>query len=548
MPTTRPAALALAAALALVCAPMAAPASAQSTARPATQSAAPLAIVPAPTSVTPAAGRFPVDTATTIVVDAAATPAAEDVGRYLAELLAPAGSAPRRLAAGASAPKGSIHLTLAGADASLGDEGYTLTVAADRVTIAANDAAGLFHGVQTLRQLLPTAVEYRGALNRALALPAVRIVDSPRFAWRGAMLDVSRHFLPMDAVKRYVDVMALYKLNRLHLHLADDQGWRIEIRSHPALTRIGGSTQVGGGPGGFYTQAEYSDLVAYAARRHIVIVPEIDMPGHTNAALASIPALNCDDKARPLYTGTRVGFSALCVERDTTYAVITDIVRELAALTPGAYLHIGGDEVEKLTHKQYLGFIERVQGIVRDHGKRMIGWGEIAPAALDRSTIVQHWKKDSSQVHAARGGTVIMSPNKRAYLDQKYDSTTALGLKWAGFIEVKDSYDWDPATLIPGVPERSVLGVEAPLWSETLVTAADFQYLAFPRLIAIAEVGWSSAAARSWPDFRKRLAAHGPRLSALGVNFYRSPQVDWAGQERPSSPRFVPLSAATGQR
>lgn len=543
MPTTRPAARALAAALAIVCAPLAAPASAQS---PASASAA-LAIVPAPTSVTRATGRFPIDTGTRIVVDAGASAAVEQVARYLSDMLAPTVGAHSRLAAGAAAPRRSIHLTAAGADESLGEEGYTLTVGTDRVTIAARTPAGLFHGVQTLRQLLPTSVEHKAALNRGLALPAVRVVDSPRFAWRGAMLDVSRHFLPLDAVKRYVDVMALYKLNRLHLHLSDDQGWRIEIRSRPELARIGGASEVGGGPGGYYTQEQYSDLVAYAARRHIVIVPEIDMPGHTNAALASIPALNCDDRPRPIYTGTRVGFSAVCVERDTTYAIITDILRELAELTPGDYLHIGGDEVEKLTHAQYVAFIERVQGIVRAQGKRMIGWGEIAPAALDRSTIVQHWKPDSSRVHAARGGMVILSPNKRAYLDQKYDSTTALGLRWAGLIEVKDAYDWDPATQIAGVPERSVLGVEGPLWSETLTTPADFEFMAFPRLIAIAEVGWSQTGSRSWSGFRTRLAAHGPRLSALGVNFYRSPQVDWAGQERPS-PRFVPLSVDTSRR
>ncbi len=341
------------------------------------------------------------------------------------------------------------------------------------------------------------------------------------------MLDVTRHFLPMNAVKDYVDAMALYKLNRLHLHLSDDQGWRIEIRSRPELARIGGASEVGSGPGGYYTQAEYSDLVAYAARRHIMIVPEIDMPGHTNAALASIPALNCDNKARPPYRGTRVGFSTVCVESDTTYAIITDILRELAELTPGPYLHIGGDEVEKLTHKQYIAFVERVQGIVQAQGKQMIGWGEIAPAALDPTTIVQHWKKDSSAVHAARGGKVIMSPNTRVYLDQKYDAKTALGLKWAGFIEVKDAYDWDPATQIAGVPERAVLGVEAPLWSETLFKPSDFQFLAFPRLLAVAEVGWSTPAVRSWSGFRTRLAAHGPRLSAIGVNFYRSPQIDW---------------------
>lgn len=521
MPTTRPAALITRAAIAALALAAAAPAAqAQSASLP--------AIIPAPTSMAAApGGRLVVDTSTAIVVDSDAPAASEDVARYLAELLAPSARAPRRLAAGERAPRGSIHLTASGADAALGEEGYTLTSAATGITISATAPAGLFHGVQTLRQLLPVSVEHPATINRGLAVPAVRISDSPRFEWRGSMLDVSRHFLPLDAVKRHVDVMALYKLNRLHLHLADDQGWRIEIRSRPELARIGGSTQVGGGPGGYYTQEQYADLVAYAAARHVMIVPEIDMPGHTNAALASIPGLNCDGKSPPLYTGIRVGFSALCVTSDTTYAVIEDVIRELAALTPGPYLHVGGDEVEKLTHAQYVAFVERVEKIVRSHGKRMIGWGEIAPARLDPSTIVQHWKRDSARVHVARGGKVILSPSERVYLDMKYDSTTTLGFKWAGYIDLRKNYDWNPATLLAGVPESAILGVEAPLWAETLVRPSDYQYMAFPRLISVAEIGWSRQANRSWADYRTRLGAHADRLTALGVNFFRSPQVDW---------------------
>jgi len=403
-------------------------------------------------------------------------------------------------------------------------------VTRDGVTLTAAQPNGLFYGVQTLRQLLPWSIEHRAAVNRKLWIPGARIADTPRFVWRGAMLDVSRHFIGAEDVKRYIDLMSLYKLNRLHLHLSDDQGWRIVIGSRPNLTEHGGSTQVGGGRGGYYTKAQYADIVAYAASRFITIVPEIDMPGHTNAALASIAELNCDGVAPPLYTGIKVGFSTLCVTKEETYVFVDDVVREIAAMTPGPYFHMGGDEVEKLTHDQYRQFVERVEKIVQKHGKQMIGWGEIAPANISPTSIVQHWRRDSAAVHVARGGKVILSPGPKTYLDMKYDSTTTLGLRWAGLIEVRDAYGWDPGTLMPDIPERAVLGVEGPLWSETLVKLQDYEFMAFPRLIALSEVGWSAAAARDWDTFRLRLARHGPRLSALGVNYYRSAQVPWVPQ------------------
>jgi hexosaminidase len=352
-------------------------------------------------------------------------------------------------------------------------------------------------------------------------------VDQPRFAWRGAMLDVSRHFLGVESVKRYIDLISLHKLNRLHLHLSDDQGWRIEIRSWPKLTEHGGSTQVGGGAGGYYTQEEYADLVRYAEERYVTIVPEIDMPGHTNAALASYPELNCDGVARPLYTGIRVGFSALCVGSDITYTFVDDVVREIAALTPGAYFHIGGDEVETLSDEEYQRFVQRVEGIVRSHGKRMIGWGEVAQAELDPSSIVQHWRRDSAHVAARRGSKVILSPATRVYLDMQYDGATVPGLRWAGLSDVRNAYDWEPATLLAGVPESAILGVEAPLWSETLVKMQDFEFMAFPRLAGVAEIGWSPVAARDWEEYRHRLGAQAPRWAALGMNFYRAPEVPW---------------------
>jgi len=334
------------------------------------------AIVPVPTSVQiTASDSFAVDSATIVVIDAAASAEVERVGTYLASLIAShAGATAKRLAAGATPGANSLYLRT-DASSPNGSEGYDLAVTRERVTLTAREPAGLFYGVQTIRQLLPTSVEHSAALNRRLRMPAAHVVDVPRYEWRGAMLDVSRHFLPADDVKRYIDLISAYKMNRLHMHLSDDQGWRIEIKSWPRLATYGGSTEVGGGVGGYYTQEQFSDIVAYANSRFVMIVPEIDMPAHTNAALASVPALNCDGVSPPLYTGIEVGFSALCVDREEVYSWANDVIREIGALTPSPYFHIGGDEVKKLTHEQYVKFIERMQGIVNANGKRMIGWG-----------------------------------------------------------------------------------------------------------------------------------------------------------------------------
>ncbi len=434
---------------------------------------------------------------------------------------------------GPAATPGAIAILPNTAYTGLGSEGYYIQIRPAGIEIHAETPAGAFYGVQTLRQLLPPEWEY-DALRppdpkaAAATIRSMTIHDRPRFAWRGAMLDVARHFLQVDEVKRYLDLMALHKLNRLHLHLADDQGWRIDIKSWPNLAAHGGTTEVGGGRGGFYTQEQYTDLVRYAAERFVTIVPEIDMPGHTNAALASYPELNCDGVAPPLYTGIEVGFSALCVDKEVTYRFLDDVIREIAALTPGPYFHVGGDEVKTLTPAQYNGFIERVQAIVQTHGKQMIGWDEIAPTKLLPTSIVQLWRPKPSPAEAGGTGTkVIMSVANRMYLDMKYDAATPIGLTWAGIIDIKTAYDWDPATAAPGVPETSLLGVEAPLWSETLASIRDVEFLAFPRLAAIAEVGWTRQQDRRWEDFRVRLGQQESRWTALGINFYRAPEIPW---------------------
>ena len=316
-------------------------------------------------------------------------------------------------------------------------------------------------------------------------------------------------------------------MNVFHIHLSDDQGWRIVINSRPKLTAMGGSTQVGGGPGGFYTQDDYKAIVRYAQERYITVVPEIDMPGHTNAALVAYPEAGLQHAPTALFTGTAVGWSTFCVDKEETYALIDDIVREISAITPGPYFHMGGDEVEALTHEQYIRFVERVKTIVNRHGKKMVGWEEITKARLDANTLAQQWKSDSALAALQYGAKLIMSPAKKAYLDMKYTSATELGLTWAAIMEVRDAYDWDPANYMIGVGEANIIGVEAPLWAETVSNISAVQYLAMPRLPAIAEIGWTPQAGRSWDSFRVRLANHAPRWNYLGVNYYRSPQIPW---------------------
>jgi hexosaminidase len=359
------------------------------------------------------------------------------------------------------------------------------------------------------------------------------------------MLDVARHFFSVTDVLRYIDLLAYYKINRLHLHLADDQGWRIEIKSWPKLTTYGGSRQVGGGPGGYYSQADYATIVEYARRRYITLVPEIEMPGHITAALAAYPELTCDEVAPELFTGINVGFSSICVTKAITYTFLEDVIGELAALTPGPYIHIGGDEAQATDKAGYIDFVNRVQSIVQAHGKQPVGWEEIAQSQLLPNAILQHWnpsqspagqtelEPDRQAVQVAvkqavqQGIKIIMSPADKVNLDMKYDASTSLGLVWAGYISLEKAYSWDPGTLVDGITEKDIQGVEAPLWSETLNSMTDLEYMAFPRILGMAEIGWTPQGRRDWNEYKTRLATLGARLETLGVHFYHSPEVPW---------------------
>jgi hexosaminidase len=487
------------------------------------------ALIPKPVLVKSGSGSFEIKKNTTIYINSGSEEL-KKIGEYLSGKtgleLKISGENENLL------PESHIYLEVKGNDKELGEEGYELNIDQTGITLTANNPAGVFRGVQTVFQLLPDAVE--GKKNaEGFRIAAGTIRDYPSYPFRGSMLDVSRHFFGVDDVKRYIDLIAFYKLNILHLHLSDDQGWRIEIKSWPNLTSHGGSTEVGGRKGGFYTQEQYKDLVNYAQERYVTIVPEIDLPGHTNAALASYPELNCNDTAPALYTKTEVGFSTLCVKKDITYKFIDDVVRELAALTPGPYIHLGGDESHATKKEDFIFFINKIQGIPKKYGKKMIGWEEIAQANLDSSTIVQFWQNAEYAKEAVKkGAKVIMSPATKVYLDMKYDSTTKLGQDWAARIEIDSSYLWSPSRFVNGIPHESILGIEAPLWTETITSMNEIEYMVFPRLAGIAEIAWSPEEGRTWDEYKARLARHASRMKAMDIDFYESKQVTWEGEKK----------------
>ncbi len=426
------------------------------------------------------------------------------------------------------AEKGSISLKVNSA-ISTNDEGYSLEVTEDNITLTGRTEAGVFRGIQTLIQLLPLNKE-------SVEIASGIIEDEPRFEYRGAMLDVARHFFSVQDVKQFIDYLAYYKMNYLHLGLTNDQGWRIEIKSWPKLAQIGGSTEVGGGEGGYYTQEEYKDIVRYAAERHVTIVPEIDMPGHCHAALASYKELNCQpyavDLSREmnpdgLYTGIEVGFSSFCTDSDLTYKFVTDVLTELAEMTPGPYLHIGGDETHATKDDDYKYFMNRVLDSVATLGKVVVGWDELAQADVNNQTVLQLWNSmEFGEMAVNKGSKLIMSPADRTYMDMQYDSTTQWGLHWAAYIEVNDGYQWDPAKLSENIDDEDILGIEAPLWSETIDNMDEIEYMTFPRLLGYAEIGWTTSQ-RDWDEYRIRLGQFSDRFEKREINYYQSATVDW---------------------
>ena len=491
-------------------------------------------LIPFPRSVEATNGGFALDPFTGIYTTSDESSEFEAIGQYLAQKIA----SKTGLTLPVNDPEVErtdriINIVQKDSIGFPGDEAYELHVGRDTITLAATAPQGAFRGIQTLRQLIPEIGIDTIAEFPIWRIPTGKILDVPNFEYRGSMLDVARHFFSVEDVKKYLDLLAYYKINYLHLHLTDDQGWRIEIKSWPKLTEIGGSTEVGGEAGGFFTQEDYKDIVAYAAERYITIVPEVDMPGHTNAASASYAFLNGAAKPAKLYEGMRVGFSTFDTRKDTVYQFIDDVVREISEITPGPYFHIGGDESHVTKKDDYRYFVSRVEKIVQKHGKRMIGWDEVATADLDSTSITHYWSsKDNVKEAVKKGMQVILSPATKSYLDMKYDTLSEYGLTWAAYIPVDSAYIWTPETY-SGIPRDKILGVEAPLWSETISNIEELEYLAFPRMIGYSELSWTDEANRDWEKFKVRLANQAKFMDRMNVKYYPSPRIDWVKDDFP---------------
>ncbi|MFH1842381.1 MAG: beta-N-acetylhexosaminidase [bacterium] len=476
------------------------------------------AIIPAPVRLERRDGSCTLTSSSRIL-------AADDLGRvanYLAEI-----TGLQRAAAGAdsgAAPATSIHLTRT--DQSPGAEGYRLTATPQRIDITAGTDHGAFNGVQTLRQLAGERLLDAGSLP--VAIPAVTVVDTPRFGWRGLLLDCCRHFVTKDFVKRTIDLLALHKLNRLHWHLTEDQGWRLASDRYPRLIGVGAWRPSADGEryGGFYSQQDIREVVAYAASRHVTVVPEIEMPGHATAALAAYPEFSCRGEALAVKTEWGIFDEVFCAGNEATFEFLEQILGEVMALFPGEYIHIGGDECprkrwrdcsrcqarirdEGLADEDALQgyFTGRIARFLARHGRRAMGWDEILDGGLPAGAAVQSWRGLEGAVAAARAGhDAIVSPTSHAYFD--YDVSVT---------DLRKVYGFDPVP--PGLTadqRRHILGGEACLWTERAPQETIDGKL-FPRLLAMAECLWSAPGGKDFEDFQQRVQRHNQRLSTLGV-------------------------------
>jgi hexosaminidase len=504
------------------------------------------AVIPAPVELEPAEGVLDLTTVTVTGPD-------DGVAHLAGELLATTGAS--------VLPDGGAPVTLV-ADAAAGPVGsssperYTLTVAADGVTVTAPERAGLLHGVRTLRQLVNAG---RREIGGPLEVGAVVVRDEPRYAWRGLSLDVVRHWFGPADLRAVVDLVGSYKMNRLHLHLTDDQGWRLEIPSRPALTGKSSQSAVSGATGGFLTAEEYRELQEYAAEREIVIVPEIDVPGHVNAATHAYGELVPSGEPTDTYDGIEVGFSRLHLDLPATEPFLRDVFADVARMTLGEWVHFGGDEVHTMEAGEFGRFVALCQEIITGAGKTPVAWQEAAgaahgdqtavtvpvpadggaaaasdgdgPALVQPGTLLQYWdtRPDPAPfLRAARAGArFVMSPADRAYLDMKYTPEHPLGQQWAAFVELHDSYDWDPAALIDGLPGSAIEGVSAAVWTETLLDRDDLFSMLLPRLAAVAETAWSRPGTKDWDSFRSRVAVEAGTWRREGSTYHPTPQIDW---------------------
>ncbi|HDT12722.1 MAG TPA: beta-N-acetylhexosaminidase [Candidatus Aminicenantes bacterium] len=515
-------------------------------------------IIPAPSRLEARAGSFTIGTSTRIVVPEGRTEL-QATASYLCEMLARATGydLPVETVAGSEAPpSGAIFLRTEDLEARLGPEGYILEADSDGIGIRAAAPAGAFYAVQTLRQLLPPAVDGRGPWT----VPAVSIEDRPRFPWRGGHLDCSRHFFPKEFVLRWIDILAFHKLNTFHWHLTDDQGWRVEIKKYPRLTEVGawrvdredkhwnarepqrpGETAT---YGGFYTQDDIREVVAYAASRHITVVPEIEMPGHAMAALAAYPELSCTGGPFTVKPGGYWPITdVFCPGREATFEFLEDVLREVVALFPGPYVHIGADEVDKaewvkckacqariraegLKDEKELQsyFVRRIEKVLEAMGKRLIGWDEILEGGLAPQATVMSWRGTEGGIEAAKAGhDVVMTPTSHCYFDYYQGDPAHEPLAIGGYLPLSKAYAFEPVPDVLTEAEASrVLGGQANIWTEYIASGDHAEYMALPRLAALAEAVWSPKDRRDWTDFTVRLRRLLAHYGAAGFRFARS--------------------------
>ena len=521
-----------------------------------------LNLIPQPVEVKQNTGSFTLTKSVTVGFN---TPEGLDIAQMLVQKINVATGFGIKAVQG---KKATIQLNInAVPDQQLGKEGYTLASTSKCVTITANQTAGLFYGMQTFLQLLPKEIESKNIAKVKWVIPAVKITDYPRFGWRGLMFDVSRHFFTKEDVKSYIDEIARMKFNTFHWHLTDDEGWRIEIKSLPKLTEVGAWRVQRYGrfgdrdfpkpgekatDGGFYTQDDIREVIKYAAERNITIVPEIDVPGHSMAAIASYPELSCKKD-----TSTRVSpgspFSewfgngtfkmnienALNPSDENVYMFLDKVFTEVAALFPGQYIHVGGDECYKgywaadegcqalmkklgIRHVEDLQgyFMNRVEAILKAKGKKLIGWDEILDGGISPEATVMSWRGIKGGIEAARlGHDVVMTPTTFAYLDYTQGERTVDPPIYAG-LRLQKCYSFEPVP--DGVEAKYILGGQGNLWTEQVPTLRYAQYMTFPRAWALSEVYWSPKESKNWNNFTKRVENQFERSDIEEINYSKA--------------------------
>ena len=528
-------------------------------------------LVPLPMQYNAGEGVFSLSAATCLYYDPAVPDLPGYVERFAVRLRQATGfPLPAESLPADTTQDDALYFLSRGARAESGKEGYSLEVTTRGCRIRANAAPGFFYAMQTVLQLLPAQiVAAKPAAGTAWSMPCLTIVDQPRFVWRGAHLDVCRHFFPVDDVKKYIDMLAMYKLNTFHWHLTEDQGWRIEINKYPRLTEVGAwrNDGISGPYGGYYTQEEVREVVAYAAERAITIVPEIEMPGHSSAALASYPWLGCTGGPYRVQFSWGIFDDVYCAGRDTTFAFLEDVLTEVMALFPGTFIHVGGDECPKTRWKNcprcqariraeglasetelQSWFARRIERFLDAHGRRLIGWDDILEGGIVPRATAMAWRGAEYGIAAARSGhDVVMTPTSHCYFDYYQGDPTTEPKAIGGIIPLEKVYALEPVSVLL-TPEEAVhiLGAQANLWTEFIPDPRYLEYMLLPRLCALSEVVWSPASLRDFDDFTRRMTSQYERFAAAGINARIPPAAYFAGAGDSTAIGFWASAPASG--